>query len=56
MVTGSFDSNSVRRNHELAAKCFDLGAVTTAFQACHILSESTMQHVDAAWSSGIIDV
>jgi hypothetical protein len=46
MLTGMFDETSLERNRELDQLCRDLGATTTTVQACHILSEPTMQGIE----------
>ena len=51
MVTGLFDRTSMRQSRTLKQSCVDLGAASATVQACHILSESTMQGVDPAGDS-----
>ena len=48
MVTGLFDDTSMEQNPALEQLCGDLGIAAATVQACHILSESTMQGVDPA--------
>ena len=48
MVAGLFDSTSMEQNPALEQLCGDLGIAAATVQACHILSESTMQGVDPA--------
>ena len=51
VVTGLFDRTSMRKNPVLKQLCDNLGAGSATIQACHILSESTMQSVDPAGDS-----
>ena len=46
MVTGRFDSSSLKKNNELRQKCDEQTGGVTDVQACHILGESRMQRID----------
>lgn len=55
-MTGSFDTESLGRNLELAQKCHDLATLSTTVEAHYILNGSIMQTIEPFWSSGVTTV
>ena len=51
LLTGCFDETSLELYPHLAKECDSLGAIAVAIDACHILSESTVQGVDPTGDS-----
>jgi hypothetical protein len=52
LLTGTFDWTSMKKNRQLSEERARLGIGVGPVEACHILSESTMQGVD---STGVND-